>query len=69
MTSATVVAAAPAAPWATVVVVHSAEALVEAVRSHMVEAHIVDMVVWEAVAKLRAPAHAPQHSSYAALRS
>ena len=67
-------AAAPAAQWATVVVVHSAEALVEAVRSHMVEAHIVealmeDMVVWEAVAKLRAPAHAPQHSSYAALRS
>ena len=55
-----------------------AEAHVEAARSLTVEAHVEvltvvalteDMVVWEAVAKLRAPAHAPQHSSYAALRS
>ena len=57
-----------------------AEAHAEAVRSLtveaaltvvalMVEAHTEDMVVLEAVAKLRAPAHAPQHSSYAALRS
>ena len=51
-----------------------AEVHAEAVRSLTVEAlmeeaHTEDMVVLEAVAKLRAPAHAPQHSSYAALRS
>ena len=52
-----------------------AEAHVEAVRSLMVEAHTVVvahtvvMVVWEVAAKLKVPAHAPQHSSYAAPRS
>ena len=52
-----------------------AEAHVEAVRSLMVEVHTVVvaltevMVVWEVAAKLKVPAHAPQHSSYAAPRS
>ena len=58
-------------------VVHSLTVVahVEAVRSLMVEAHTVVvaltevMVVWEVVAKLKVPAHAPQHSSYAAPRS
>ena len=31
----------------------------------MVEAALTDMGAWEAVVKFRAPAHAPQHSSYA----
>ena len=53
---------------------HMAEVLIAVVRSLMVEVVLTvvvltDMVAWEAVAKLRAPAHAPQHSSYAALRS
>ena len=44
------------------------EALTVVVRSHMVEAHTVvalteDMEAWVDAAK--APAHAPQHSSYA----
>ena len=51
-----------------------AEAHVEAVRSLTVEArtavaHTEVMVAWEVAAKLKAPSHAPQHSSYAALRS
>lgn len=63
--------------------VHSltAEVHVEAVRSltvevpsltvevHMVEADLTDMEAWGAVAKFRAPAHAPQHSSYVVPRS
>ena len=57
--------------------VHSltAEVHVEAVRSltvvvvHTVEADLTDMEAWGAVAKFRAPAHAPQHSSYVAPRS
>ena len=51
-------------------IVHSltVEALTVVVRSHMVEAHTVvalteDMEAWVDAAK--APAHAPQHSSYA----
>ena len=64
-------------------VVHSmAVAHVEAVHSltvevpsltvvvvHTVEADLTDMEAWGAVAKFRAPAHAPQHSSYVAPRS
>ena len=58
-----------------------AEVHVEAVRSLTVaEAHTVVeartavaltevMVAWEVAARLKVPAHAPQHSSYAALRS
>ena len=92
MTSAAVVAAAPAARQVTAVAVHSAEAdhsvveahveavrsaavvHVEAVRSLMavaliVEAHTEDMVAWVVAAKLKVPAHAPQHSSYVAPRS
>ena len=52
-----------------------AEAHVEVVHSLMVEVHTVVvaltevMVVWEVVAKLKVPVHAPQHSSYAAPRS
>ena len=46
---------------------------VEVVHSHTEEVLMVvdltDMEAWEAVAKLRAPAHVPQHSSYAAPRS
>ena len=47
---------------------HMAEVLTAVVRSHMVEAHTVvalteDMEAWVDAAK--APAHAPQHSSYA----
>ena len=64
---------------------HTEEVLTAVVRSLMAEVHMVvahsltaevlmvvdltDMEVWEAVAKLRAPAHVPQHSSYAAPRS
>ena len=46
-------------------IVHSliVEALTVVVHSHMVEAHTEDMEVWVVAAK--APAHAPQHSSYA----
>ena len=56
-------------------VVHSvAVALVEAVRSltvvvHIVEAVLTGMEAWVAVAKLRAPACAPQHSTCVAPRS
>ena len=50
---------------------HTVEALTEAVRSHMavdlmVEAHTEDMVAWAVAAKPKAPACAPQHSSFAA---
>ena len=52
---------------------HTEEVLTAVVRSLMAEVLMVvdltDMEVWEAVAKLRAPAHVPQHSSYAAPRS
>jgi hypothetical protein len=58
-------------------VVHSLTVVahVEVVHSLMVEVHTVVvaptgvMVVWEVAAKLKVPAHAPQHSSYAAPRS
>ena len=56
--------------------VHSltVEVHVEVVRSltvvvHTVEAVLTDMEAWGAVAKFRAPAHAPQHSSCVAPRS
>lgn len=56
--------------------VHSltVEVHVEAVRSltvvvHIVEAVLTDMEAWVAVAKLRAPACAPQHSTCVAPRS
>jgi uncharacterized protein YbaP (TraB family) len=56
--------------------VHSltVEVHTEVVRSLMAEAHTVValtevMVAWEVAAKLKVPARAPQHSSYAALRS
>ena len=50
------------------------EALTAVVHSLTVEARMVavaltDMEAWVAVAKFRAPAHAPQHSSYVAPRS
>ncbi len=41
----------------------------EAVRSLTAEAVLTDMEAWVAVAKLRAPACAPQHSSCVAPRS
>ena len=57
--------------------VHSltVEVHTEVVRSLMAEAHTVAealtevMVAWEVAAKLKVPARAPQHSSYAAPRS
>ena len=50
------------------------EALTAVVHSLTVEARMVavaitDMEAWEVVAKFRAPAHAPQHSSCAVSRS
>ena len=53
---------------------HMAEVLTAVVRSHMVEEVLMvvvltDMVAWEVVDKLRAPAHVPLHSSCAVPRS
>ena len=45
------------------------EAHTEVARSLMAVALTVVMVAWEVAAKLKALAHAPQHSSYAAPRS
>ena len=45
------------------------EAHTEVARSLMAVALTVVMVAWEVAAKLKVPAHAPQHSSYAVPRS
>ena len=37
--------------------------------AHTVEVALTDMEAWEVVAKLRAPAHEPQHSSCVVSRS